>query len=400
MADKRSERIFWLTFGLVILSWTSIKIVLPALPVLPNAFNCQDEGVKMSVSVYLILYACIQPFWGGMVQKLGCRKTLFYSMMVSIIGSLIAMSAISLPMYIIGRSLEGIGMGAASPVGRTMIANTFEKKELSRRIGLISGVAAAMPAVTPIIGGYLMKWMDWRAIFGFLLLISAVYLFIAYQRHPSKSMGKAKDDNISLHSIMLSYFIVLKSRTFWGYAIVYGTCIGGVMGYYSAMPYWYHSQLGVADHIFSYLAVPTVGMYIIGITLAGFLVKRHMLETIIFYGTIMTGLAAVVAILLASLGFTGIVVIVTVMSIFGFAGGLITPNANAGVLSRFREVAAPASALVSVVIFSTSSITSAIAMSFNIKDSIWSIAIYIAVLSFIAFVVGYFWIWQKKGAGG
>ena len=118
------RRVFWLVLVLIPLSWTSIKIVLPALPELGNVFH-STAGVKLSVSLYLIFFACSQPVWGGIIQKTSCRQTLFYSLVVTMTGSLIAMSSFNLPLYLIGRTLEGVGMGAASPIGRTLFISPF-----------------------------------------------------------------------------------------------------------------------------------------------------------------------------------------------------------------------------------------------------------------------------------
>ncbi len=385
--------VFWLTFALVVLSWMSIKIVLPALPGLPDIFDCTSDGVKLSVSLYLIFYALSQPVWGGVVQKTSCRKALFYSLFVVVIGSLIAMFSVNLPMYIIGRTLEGIGMGAGGPIGRTLLTNVYTRKELAHRIGLISGVAAAMPAVAPIIGGYLLTWINWRAIFGFMFLITVIYFYFAYRWLPVTRIKSANEGVITTRKLLGIYFAILRDTAFWGYALTYALIIGGLLGYYSAMPYWYHSQLGIPEHTFAYLAIPTVGMYIAGLIFAGYLIKKHDLEEVLFFGIILACATGLIAILLVFLKVSVVPGIVVVMSLYGFSGGLVAPNANAGVLDKFRKVAAPTSALVAVIIFGTASLTSAITMNLFIKDTLWPVVIYLLILSFIGLAAGYFWVW-------
>jgi len=391
-AKTVKQRVFWFTFALIIGSWISLKIVLPALPGLSDVFKCNPHGIKISVSLYLILFAFSQPVWGAITQKFGCRKALLYSFLIAFAGSMIAMLSNDLPMYIIGRSLEGIGMGSASPVGRTMFTKVFEKKELARRIGIASGVAAAMPAVSPIVGGFLMEWIDWRAIFGLLLLFTIAYLIAVHFGLPDLDDKSDKKETVTVGNLLKIYSSILRSPRFWGYTMTYGVIIGGLLGYYSAMPFWYHTQLGISTHIFSFIAIPTVGMYIIGITIAGIMVKKNEIEEILFYGVLLTFIVAVIAIGMVAVGLNGIVIIVIIMSLYGFAGGLIVPNSNAGVLTAFKKVAAPASALVGLVIFTTSSITSYITMNMNIKESLWPLVIYICALSLISLVIGYFWV--------
>ena len=390
-----SERrwIFGLTFVLVLLSWASIKIVLPALPGLAHILHSTPDRVKLSVSLYLVFYACSQPVWGGIVQKTSCRQTLFYSLFITMAGSLIVMFSFNLSLYIIGRTLQGVGMGAASPVGRTLIVNVFERKELARRMGLVSGSAAAMPAIAPIIGGYLMMWINWRAIFGFMLLLFVIYFYFAFRHLPTTHIESVEEGTLTTTRLLKTYLSILKNTKYWGYTFAYAAVIGGLLGYYSAMPFWYHSQLGIEAHLFSYLTIPTVSMYIIGLVFASFLIKKNDLEAVFILGMLLACFTTIVAIFLAIMKISGLVSIVGIMSLYGFSAGLVAPNANAGVLTTFKKVAAPTAALVSVVVFGTAALTSSVTMNLYIKDTLWPVVIYLGILSSIGFAASYFWIW-------
>ncbi len=394
------RRVFWLVLVLIPLSWASIKIVLPALPELGNVFH-STAGVKSSVSLYLIFFACSQPVWGGIVQKTSCRQTLFYSLFVTMIGTLIAMSSFNLPSYLLGRILEGVGMGAASPIGRTLFTDVFGRKELAHRMGVISGCAAIMPAVAPITGGYLMTYIDWRAIFGFFLLLCAAYFYFAFRWLPETRINSGDEGVVTTRKLIGTYFSILRNTHYWGYILPYAVMTGGLLGYYSAMPFWYHSQLGIAEDTFAYFAIPTVGVYLIGLIVAGLLIKKIDLEAILFLGMLLAFCTAVVTTILAILKVSGVASIVVVLSLYGFSAGLVSPNANAGVLAKFKKVAAPTAALIAVVLFGTAALTSIVTMNVHIRDTLWPVAGYLGTLSLIGLVAAYFWVWLpyrgKKG---
>jgi len=394
------RRVFWLVLVLIPLSWTSIKIVLPALPALGNLFH-STAGVKLSVSLYLIFFACSQPVWGGIVQKTSCRQTLFYSLFVTMTGTLIAMSSFNLPLYLIGRTLEGVGMGAASPIGRTLFTDVFGRKELARRMGVISGCAALMPAVAPITGGYLMTYIDWRAIFVFFLLLCAAYFYFAFRWLPETRINSGDEGVVTTRKLIETYISILRSTHYWGYILPYAALTGGLLGYYSAMPFWYHSQLGIAEATFAYFAIPTVGVYLIGLIVAGFLIKKIDLEEILFLGMLLAFCTAVVSTILAIQNVSGVASIVGVLSLYAFSAGLVSPNANAGVLVKFKKVAAPTAALVAVVLFGTAALTSIVTMNVYIKGTLWPVAGYLGTLSLIGLAASYFWVWRpyrgKKG---
>jgi len=383
---------FRLAFAVIILSWMSIKISMPALPRLSEVFHSTPGGVKLSVTVFFIFFALSQPIWGGIAQKIGCRPTLLVGILVSIAGSLIAMLAFDLPTYIIGRALEGLGMGSASPIARTILTDVLDRKNLARSMGTISGAASTMPALAPIIGGYLLTWIDWRAIFGFFLILSVLYLLLAFRDLPETRFYSEKNPRPTTSQLLGYYSSILKNRSFWGYALCYAVMTGGIIGYYSAAPYWFVSQLGIAPNHYAFLTVPTVVLYILGLFVNRMLLKKYDLEKLLFLGISSAVLTAIITLGLAVMNVSGLIAIIVLLSLFGFSAGLVMPAVNAGAMADFKNVAGPASALLVMTVFGVSSITASWAMRINI-DTLWSIALYLGVLSSIGLFANFFWVW-------
>jgi MFS transporter, DHA1 family, multidrug resistance protein len=390
--EHEQKWVFGLAFAVIILSWMSIKISMPALPKLSEVFHSTPGGVKVSVTIFFVFFALSQPIWGGITQKIGCRPTLLIGILVSIAGSLIAMLAFNLPTYIVGRTLEGLGMGSASPVGRTLLTDVFDRKDLARSMGTISGTASTMPALAPIVGGYLLTWIDWRAIFGFFLILSVLYLALAFRDLPETRFHSDKDARPTTPQLFGYYLSILRNSKFWGYALCYAVMTGGLIGYYSAAPYWFVSQLGIAANHYAFLTVPTVVLYIFGLFANRMLLKRYDLEKLIFLGITLAVLTAIVTLGVAFINVSGLIVIIVLLSLFGFSAGLVMPAINAGAMAEFKKVAGPASALLVMTVFGTSSITATWAMRINI-DTLWPIALYLGVLSLIGLFANFFWVW-------
>jgi len=338
---SESERVFWLSFGLALLSWFSIKMVLPALPGLTNALHTSSSGIKLSVSIYLIFFAFSQPFWAAVSQRTGYRRALYYSLIVTLLGSFIAIISFNLPLYIVGRTLEGIGMGASAPIAKTLLVNYFDRKTLSVRVGIISGTAATMPALAPIFAGYLLLWINWQAIFGTFFLMTAILFYFIHRLLPQNNSSDTDQKELTSVEILKSNFAILRQSAFWGYTFPYAMSMGGLLGYYSAMPFWYHVQLHIPEHNFAYFAVPTVGMYVFGLLVSGWFIKKNSIESIIMYGALLSVVVTFFALVLAVFNTAIIISIIVIMSLFGFTAGLISPNANAGVLMQFKQLAAP-----------------------------------------------------------
>ena len=242
-------------------------------------------------------------------------------------------------------------MGSASPAARAILTDVFDRREIARRMGTVSGAAAMMPALAPLVGGYLMVWMSWRAIFGFFLILSVGFLFVAWRWLPETTTASADERLVTIRQLLGEYSSIFRSTGFWGFALAYATMTGGLLGYYSAMPYWYVAQLGIAEQHYAYLTIPTVGMYLVGLTTARFLIRNHELETILLLGTFAALCTAVVTALLAILDISGVVSIVASVSLFGLCAGLVVPSANGGAMTVFKKSAAPVSALLVATVF-------------------------------------------------
>ena len=377
---------------MVLLNWFSVKIVLPALPFLVKYFDTTTSYIQLSVTIYLIAFSISRLFWGSLAEKYGNVRVYYPGLIISLIGIIISMTSNSLTQYIIGRTLEGIGIGCLAPSSRAMLTVTFEKDELSRKMIYVSVAASSMLGISPIIGGWIMKILSWRAIFGFLMIFSIFLYFIS--KINFKSIHE-KTANLTYKDSINHYMTLLKDRYFWGFAIPYACATGGFIGYFSASPFWFVSQLGIDTHTFSYLLLPSVGLYIVGLLITNRMVGRYRLEKIIYFGLIVGLFLLIFSVIICFFKLFSFIWIIVIMSLFGLVAGFIFPTANSCLLTRFKKTAAPASAMVSTIVFLASSIFSTITMRMKIPNLI-PVVIYIGILIIFAYVMYYFLIVRSE----
>lgn len=385
-SPKQKNQIFRVVFLMVLLNWFSVKIVLPALPFLIKYFNTTAEYIQLSVTIYLIGFSISRLFWGSIAEKYGNVKAYYPGLFISLIGIIISMTSSSLIQYIIGRTLEGVGIGCLAPTSRAMLAETFEKDELSKRMIYVSLVATSMLGIGPIIGSWIMKLISWRAIFGFLFIFS-VLLYLFSKRNLKIIHEKTID--LTYKDSINHYRSFLKDRYFWGFAIPYACATGGFIGFFSASPFWFVSQLGIDAHTFPYLLLPPVALYNVGLLITHRMVGKYPLEKIIHYGLIVGLFLLIFSVIICFLNLFSFVWIIIIIGLFGLVAGFIFPTANSCLLSMFKKTAAPASAMISTIVFLSSSIFSTITMRMKIPNLI-PIVVYIGILIIFAYVMYYF----------
>lgn len=393
ISDK--NRIFRVIFLMIILSWTSIKIILPALPVLHTEFGVEMKDIKLTVTVFLLVMSLAQLIWGALAGFFTAKFLILLGLCITLVGSLVSMTAVSFEMYFAGRALEGLGLGCLSPIARAILANIFDRKEFASKAAVLAIVTAMLPAISSLAGGHIMAWMGWRSIFGFLALLNLLVIFLAYRYVNNIPAPEKTSGNPALVSVFKSYISVLKSRYFWGYITPYAFILGSLIGYYSASPFWFVNDFGFSGKHFSNFLLPTALFIIFGLIVGKKLISKYAMNKVILWGLMAALFAFILTILFWFISLDGIWVIIAIFSILGFANGMISPGTNAECLTRLKTYAAPASALITCYVFLMSSIFSGITMKMNVAD-FYTMVILIGGITLISFLVYWFGIYKSE----
>ena len=138
------------------LRFFGLFIVLPVLSI----YALEMEGATpflagLVVGGYALTQAAFQVPFGLASDKLGRKKTLFFGLIIFIIGSVIAAVSDNIYMLLIGRFLQGAG--AIGSVVSAMVADLVREEQRAHAMAIMGGTialsfAAAM-IIAPIVGG-------------------------------------------------------------------------------------------------------------------------------------------------------------------------------------------------------------------------------------------------------
>ncbi len=131
-----------------------------------------------------------------LVAKHGLRNTMVCATLVYVAGCAVCAAAASMPVILIGRTIQGFGGGCL--VGTVFIAQSrfFPPNYVPRVVAMISVVWMLATFASPMIGGAFSTWADWRyAFWAFAcqaLLLAAIIPFLVKGRSPDSSASKLK----------------------------------------------------------------------------------------------------------------------------------------------------------------------------------------------------------------
>ena len=117
------------------------------------------------VEAYALFLGALILVGGSLGDQLG-RETVFLFGVVSFTAaSVLCGVRAESAMLIVGRALQGIGAAFLVPGSLAIISATFDDAERGRAIGTWSGFSAITTAIGPVIGGWLVEHVSWRAVF-------------------------------------------------------------------------------------------------------------------------------------------------------------------------------------------------------------------------------------------
>ena len=142
---------------------TSIANV--ALPHIAGGLGASQDEATWVITSYLVANAIILPASAYLTTFIGRKK--FYMSCVVIFGisSMMCGLAVSLPMLIMFRLLQGAGGGGLGPSEQAILADTFEPRQRGQAFALYGLAVVAAPAIGPTLGGWITDNYDWRWIF-------------------------------------------------------------------------------------------------------------------------------------------------------------------------------------------------------------------------------------------
>ena len=133
------------------------------------------------VNGYLLPLSSLLLLGGALGDRYGRKRILIAGITIFGLASLLCAFASSLWMLVGGRVLQGIGAALLLPSSLAILSATFEGQARGRAIGIWAAAGAAAGAIGPLLGGWLIDTVGWRAIFYINLPVAALAVFMAWR---------------------------------------------------------------------------------------------------------------------------------------------------------------------------------------------------------------------------
>lgn len=196
-------------------------LLVPALPSLYKAFGVDPATGGWILTAYLLAGAVTSPVLGNLGDRFGHKRLLVVSIMIFIVGTVVALCATAFPVLLLGRVLQGASM-ATFPLSLALVRHHVEPERQRAAIGLLSGTLGLGAGIALAIGGLIDTLLSWQWLFVVGLLLGALSAVLIAVWTPTRSVtpvtGRTDFTGISLLSVgLVALLLAVSQGTAWGW---------------------------------------------------------------------------------------------------------------------------------------------------------------------------------------
>jgi EmrB/QacA subfamily drug resistance transporter len=174
----------WVVAIALFMEQLDATILNTAIPSMAASLQVTPLSLKAAVTSYILSLAVGIPVSGWIADRFGTRRVFGFAVAIFTVASVLSGLAVSVPMLVATRILQGIGAAMMMPVGRLAIIRTFPKTELLTAMNFVIIPALIGPLLGPTVGGLIVHWLSWRVIFFINVPVGIIALWLAYRHMP------------------------------------------------------------------------------------------------------------------------------------------------------------------------------------------------------------------------
>ena len=234
-ADSHQKR--WVLICAVLASTMAFvdeSVVNVALPRMEADLHTSLSAMQWVINAYTLCMSALLLIGGAAGDRFGRRRIFMIGVSVFALASIACGLAPNPGALIAARALQGVGAAFLIPCGLALISAVYGEKERGAAIGVWSGASAIAAGAGPIIGGWIVDHLSWRAIFLInpILSIPTLWIAVRYLTESREAESRASLDWPGALSVFLGlgaivYGLIAAAARGWGDTAVSGTIVAG-----------------------------------------------------------------------------------------------------------------------------------------------------------------------------
>jgi len=184
--------------AVLFLTFLDNTIVSVGLANVQSDLHAGVTSLQWVVNGYALTFASFMLAAGMLGDILGRKRIMLAGVAIFCVGSVVAALASNVDWLIAGRVIMGIGAAASEPGTLSIIRHVYPDRETrADALGVWAAVSGLALALGPVIGGALVGFSSWRAIFWFNLGFGVVAFVLAAVSVPESSDRQGRSIDVA-----------------------------------------------------------------------------------------------------------------------------------------------------------------------------------------------------------
>ena len=160
----------------------SVNIVANALPTIISDLSGTERQYTWVITVTLLANAASTPIWGKFADLYNKKALTEIALAIFVGASMLAGLASNIPVLMVARGIQGIGMGGMMALSMALIGSIIPPRQRGQYQGYLGGTMAAAQAGGPVLGGFVVDTLGWRWTFFICVPLAIVSFFMLQAR--------------------------------------------------------------------------------------------------------------------------------------------------------------------------------------------------------------------------
>src|SRR5579863_7695818 len=276
-------------------------VVNVALPSIQRDLHASLSSLEWTVNAYTLTLAVLMITSGRLADIFGRRKLFLFGVIVFGVSSLVLGLAPNVGVLVAFRAVQGIGAACMMPASLAIITQAFPPHQRGTAIGTWAGVSALALAIGPVLGGFLVQYVSWPAIFfinpPIAVIAVAVTLFSARESRDETVDRTVDVPGIAAITIGLTALVlalVEGNSWHWGSTRIVALFMVAVLGLAGFALIEARVRAPMVNFTFfrsrSFLGANTVGFFVSFAMLAQFFFLALYMQNILHYSPLQAGI--------------------------------------------------------------------------------------------------------------
>ncbi|WP_382309592.1 MFS transporter [Herbiconiux sp. UC225_62] len=211
-----------------------MTLLTPLVPELPALLNVSVEDSLWAVTVTLLSAAVATPIAGRLGDLYGKRRIVLVLLVLVVVGSVIAGLSSSLLPLIVGRALQGAGIGVI-PLGVSILRDVLHRDRLGGAVALVSATLGVGGAIGLPISAVISQYLDWHFLFVVSGVLAALGFLLVWRFIPVSTLrSEGTFDGLGAVGLgvgLVGILLGVSKGGSWGWAspATLGTIVGGAV---------------------------------------------------------------------------------------------------------------------------------------------------------------------------